>query len=386
MVISVAFQLDPIYVNVRAEALAVARAVEPFAAEADAMSTLHPGVAAALASSRLSQLMVPAAHGGRFERLDPLAIAVVREALMGTCSHLDSLFGLQGIGSYALTRGGSEDLKAAWLPEVAAGRALAALALTEPETGSDLKQLSTTLTQESGALRLRGRKAFISNGGAAAFYSVLAREGEGFSMVFLPADTPGLKISPTPEIIAPHVLADLDLDDVEVAPEWRLGEPGHGFDLVLATLSIFRVSVAGASLGLAQAALEEAARHAATRELYGKPLARLGAVAERLADSWAELEAARLLTYRAGELARQDPASSLHHSSMAKLLASETAGRIVDRGVQIMGRFGLIRDSKMERLYRQARPMRIYEGASEVLRPGIARVLVEEIMRDAARA
>lgn len=358
----------------------MAAEIEPIAVEVDALSTLHPGLASVLADCRLSELMVPAEFGGRFDALDPLAIAVAREALMATSANLDSTWALQGIGSYAVTMGGSEDLKRAWLPEVASGRALAALALTEPDTGSDLKQLAATLTDEGGSLRLRGRKAFISNGGAAAFYSVLAREGDGYSMVFLPADTPGLHISPTPEIIAPHVLADLELDDIEIAPEWRLGEPGRGFDLVLATLAIFRVSVAGAACGLGQAALEEATRHVATRELYGKPLARLGAVAERLADSWAELEAARLLTYRAAELARENPGATLHYSSMAKLHATETAGRIVDRAVQVMGRFGLITDSKIERLYRQARPMRIYEGASEVLRPGIARVLVDEVM------
>lgn len=380
------FQLGAEYEEIRAEGLALAAAVEPFAAEADAMSTLHDGVHQALIASSLADLTVPASHGGRFASLDPLAIAVVREALMATCSHVDSLFALQGIGSYALTRGGSEELKAAWLPEVASGRALAALALTEPDTGSDLRNATAALTESGGTLRLNGDKSYISNGGAAAFYSTLAREGDGFSMVFVPADTPGISFSPTPEIIAPHVLSEVHFDDVEIAPEWRLGEPGRGFDLMLATLGIFRVSVAGAACGLAQAALEEMTRHAATRQSGGKPIARLGAVAERLADSWAELEAARLLTYRAAELARADPGATLHMSSMAKVHASETAGRIVDRGVQIMGRFGLEADSKMERLYRQARPMRIYEGASEVLRPGIARVLVDEVMRDAARA
>jgi acyl-CoA dehydrogenase len=381
-----AFALDPLYDEIRAEALEVARAADPLADEADAMSTLHPGIAEILAGSRLSDLMVPAEHGGRFERLDPLAIAVVREVLMGTCSHLDSLFGLQGIGSYAVSQGGSDELRAAWLPEVAAGRTHAALALTEPDIGSDLKAMSTEVVPDGDGLRLNGRKAFISNGGNAGFYSVLAREGDGFSMFFVPADTPGLRITPTPEIIAPHVMGDLTFEDVHLAEEWRLGDPGKGFRLVLATLSIFRTSVAGASLGIGQAALEEAVRHTGERESGGRPLNRLGAVAERLADSWTELEAARLLTYRAGELAREDPAASLHMSSMAKLHASETAGRIVDRAVQVMGRFGLVRGSKIERLYRQARPMRIYEGASEVLRPTIARALVDELGTDAARA
>ena len=148
---------------------------------------------------------------------------------------------------------------------------------------------------------------------------------------------------------------------------------------MLGTLGVFRVSVAGAAVGLAQAALEEAVRHTRTRVQFGRPLARLGPVAQLLADSWTEIEMARLLTYRAARMATDDPAASLHHASMAKLGASEMASRVVDRCVQVMGRFGLERNSKIERLYRQARPMRIYEGASEVLRLGIARQLTEEV-------
>jgi acyl-CoA dehydrogenase len=150
-------------------------------------------------------------------------------------------------------------------------------------------------------------------------------------------------------------------------------------DLLLATLATFRISVAGAAVGLAQAALEEAVRHTRTRVQFGRPLSRLGPVAQMLADSWTEVEMARLLTYRAAHMARSDPAATLHHSSMAKLAASEMASKVVDRCVQMMGRFGLVRDSKIERLYRQARPMRIYEGASEVLRLGIAARLTTEV-------
>jgi acyl-CoA dehydrogenase len=159
----------------------------------------------------------------------------------------------------------------------------------------------------------------------------------------------------------------------------RLGQRGEGLALVLATLAVFRVSVAGASIGLAQAALEEATRHARSRVQFGRPLARLGPVAQLLADSWTEIEMARLLTYRAAQMAQTDPGATIEHSSMAKLAASETAGRVVDRCVQVMGRFGLIRNSKIERLYRQARPMRLYEGASEVLRLGIARELTRVV-------
>jgi acyl-CoA dehydrogenase len=186
-------------------------------------------------------------------------------------------------------------------------------------------------------------------------------------------------VTPTPELIAPHVLGEVSFDEVMLPASARLGKSGKGLNLVLATLGVFRVSVAGAAVGLAQAALEEAVRHTRTRVQFGRPLARLGPVAQMLADSWTEIEMARLLTYKAATLAVEDPAASLHHSSMAKLGASEMASRVVDRCVQVMGRFGLERNSKIERLYRQARPMRIYEGASEVLRLGIARQLTEEV-------
>ncbi|HEX5712441.1 MAG TPA: acyl-CoA dehydrogenase family protein [Solirubrobacterales bacterium] len=376
------FALEPRYLEIQREALELAAEAEPYAVEADAMSSVHDGIRDLLAASGLWGLTVPAAYGGRFESVDPLAVCVAREALMATSSHLDSLFALQGIGSYGISVAGSERQRAEWLPKVASGEVLAGLALTEPDAGSDLRAVATAVSGSGDDLQLSGEKAFISNGGVAAFYTVFAREGNGHSVFLVPADRPGLEIVAAPELIAPHVLSDLRLDEVPVTPEDRLGEPGKGFDVLLATLSVFRVSVAGASLGLAQAALEEAARHTGTREQFGRPLARLGAVAERLADSWTELEAARLLTYRAAELARTDPAGSLSQSSMAKLFASETAGRVVDRAVQVMGRFGLIADAKIERLYRQARPMRIYEGASEVLRLGISRALVEQVLEE----
>jgi len=196
-------------------------------------------------------------------------------------------------------------------------------------------------------------------------------------MVLVPADAEGVSISAAPELIAPHVLGDLHFDNVLLPHSARLGAAGKGLDLVMATLAVFRVSVAGAAIGLAQTALEEAVRHTRTRIQFGRPLARLGPVAQMLADSWTEIEMARLLTYRAAAMAKDDPAATLQHSSMAKLAASEAASKVVDRCVQVMGRFGLVRGSKIEKLYRQARPMRIYEGSSEVLRLGIARELTE---------
>ena len=373
------FELDKQSLEIQQQARELAASIENIAVEADDANDVHPGILDALRASQLSELMVPAEFGGRSERLDPLAICIVREALMATSSHLDSLFALQGIGSYAITVGGSPEQRSAWLPKVAKAEALAALALSEPDAGSDLKAVSTELAVKGDGLLLNGSKSFISNAGSAAFYVVFAKEKPGLSMVLVPADADGVSVTPTPELIAPHVLGDVQFDNVALPTDARLGEAGAGLDLVLATLGVFRVSVAGAAVGLAQAALDEAVRHTQSREQFGRPLARLGPVAQMLADCWTEIEMARLLTYRAATLARTDPAATLQHSSMAKLAASEMASRVVDRCVQMMGRFGLIRNSKIERLYRQARPMRIYEGSSEVLRLGIARQLTEEV-------
>ena len=369
------FSLDDKYLEIQAQARKLASSVEDIAAEADEYSTLHPGIFNALRDSSLSGLMVPAEFGGTYEQVDPLAICVVREALMATSSHLDSLFAMQGIGSFAITKGGSAEQRKHWLPKISSMEAVPALALTEPEAGSDLKSVTTEVTETANGLQLNGKKSFISNAGAASFYEVFARDSSGYSMLLVPADTPGVTVEPTPELMAPHVLGDVTFDNVLIPVEARLGPAGEGLNLVLATLAVFRVSVAGAAVGLAQAALEVAARHANTRQQFGRPLARLGAVAQLLADSWTEIEMARLLTYRAAAMAQVDPAATIEYSSMAKLAASEMAGRVVDRSVQVMGRWGLIRNSKIERLYRQARAMRVYEGASEVLRLGIAREL-----------
>jgi len=371
--------LGPAERAVQDEARALGAAVADIAAEADAMSAIHPGVRQALRDSGLAGLMVPAAYGGRADQVDPLAVCLVREVFMRASSHLDSMFALQGIGSYAITVGGTDEQRAQWLPKVASLETLAALALTEENAGSDLKNVSTTLTEKDGSLVVRGAKSFISNAGAADFFVTLVSEEAGLSLVLVPADTPGLTTTPSPELIAPHVLGEVGFDDVVLPPEARLGVPGKAMSLVLGTLAVFRVSVAGAACGLAAGALAEAARHARTREQFGRPLLRHGPVAQLLADSWNDVEMARLLTYQAAAAARSDAAGALNRSSMAKVAATEAASRVVDRCVQVMGRWGLVADSPIERYYRQARPMRIYEGASEVLKLGIARALCDEI-------
>jgi acyl-CoA dehydrogenase len=286
---------------------------------------------------------------------------------------------MQGIGSYPISVAGSDAVRKRWLPAVARLEAIAALALTEPGVGSDLRAIATTVVEDGDSLVVNGHKSFITNAGDAAFYCVMGKEAGAYTLVLVPSDTPGVTVTQPHQIIAPHVLGDVVMTDVRVPTDHRLGAPGKGFDLVLATLATFRVSVAGAAVGLASAALPEAVRHAAGREQFGMPLARLGAVPAALASSWTDIEMARALTYRAAAAATRDARGSLHLSSLAKVGATEAAGRVVDRSVQVMGRFGLVRGSKIERLYREARPMRIYEGATEVIYDSLAKQLVKDL-------
>lgn len=371
------FVLDSRYEEIARSAEEVVRRIEPFAAEADDSSELDPRLREALMDSGLCDLMVPRPYGGRMDTVDPVAVCVVREAFMPVSAHLDALFALQGIGSFAISHAGSDEQRERWLPPVGRGEALAALALTEPDVGSDLRNVSTTIAERDGSLVLDGHKSFISNAGVADFYTVFARDGDGYSLVLVPADTEGVTATPGPSLAAPHVLGDVVLDGVTLPASARIGNPGDGMRLMLATLATFRVSVGAAAVGLAQAALDEAVRHATGREAFGRPLARVGAVSAMLADSWIDVETSRLFVYRIAELAREAPADNVHYSSMAKVAATEAANRAVDRAIQVMGRFGLVESSRIQRLAREARPMRIIEGASEVLRLAIAKGLVE---------
>ncbi|WP_245813980.1 acyl-CoA dehydrogenase family protein [Rhodococcus marinonascens] len=372
------FALPAEYRDLQAEARDLAASCADIAARADEADSLDTDTRKRLRASGLARVVVPARFGGRYERVDSLAVTLVREQLAAESAHLDSLFAMQGIGSYGIAVGGSEELQREWLPKVANLDAIAALGLTEPHVGSDLKALTTTVVERDGKLVVNGHKSFITNGGDADFYSILAREGDGYSLVLVPTDAPGLSTQRPHQIIAPHVLGDVILENAEVPIGNRIGEQGKGFGLVLATLATFRVSVAGAAVGMAEAALREAVRHANGREQFGVNLSRLGSVPEHLASSWTDIEMARSLTYRAAAAAARDARGNLHLSSMAKVGATEMAARVIDRSVQIMGRFGLVRGGKLERLYREARPMRIYEGSTEVILDSLAKQLIKD--------
>ena len=371
------FDLPQEYVALRDQARALAGEVVPLAHRAEDLDGFVPEIRALLADSGLVSVMVPAAFGGQFEHVDSLAVTVVREALAGAAGHVDSMFAMQGIGSFALSRAGSRELQERWLPAVGRLEAVPALGLTEPHIGSDLKSLSTVVEQEGDEIRVSGAKSFITNAGEADFYCVLGREGQGYSLVLVEAERAGIEITRPHGVMDHHVLGDVTFDGVRVPAGNRIGPAGEGFAHVLATLATFRASVAGASLGVAEAALREAMAHAQGREMFGTTLSRIGSVPEALAMCWTEIEMARSLAYRAAAAAARDPESNLHLSSMAKVGATEVAGRVVDRAVQVMGRFGLVRGSTIERLYREARPMRIYEGSTEVILDSLARQLMK---------
>ena len=374
------FSFSPDELKVRERAAEVARQVRPHAHQWDEANVLTDELRGIMRDSGLARLMVPSAYGGETERLDPLAISLVREQLMSASSAADALFALQGIGSNAITTVGTAAQKAEWLPRIASMDALSAVALTEPQTGSDLRSITTTMTRDGDGYVINGAKSFISNAPYADVYAVLVREDDALSLVLVPKDSPGVSFGETPDLVAPHVIGEVNFDGVRVTDADRLGEPGKGLEAALGTLAIFRVSVGAAAVGLAEGALALAVKHSQERQNKGKPLARVPAVAALLADAKIDLEQARWVTYYAAWSARQDPLKAISMTSLAKVAATEAADRVTDRCVQVMGRFGLIAGSDIERYAREARPMRIYEGANEVLRLTIARDLPGEYL------
>ena len=245
------FELAPEYVALQAEARALAASVADIAERADEASSIDPEMRERLRDSGLAAVAVAREYGGRFPAVDSLAMTVVREAFASESAHLDSMFAMQGIGSYPISVAGADAVRKRWLPAVARLEAIAALALTEPGVGSDLRAIATTVAEDGDALVVNGHKSFITNAGDAAFYCVLGKEAGAYTLVLVPTDTPGVTVTQPHQIIAPHVLGDVVMTDVRVPVDHRLGASGKGFDLVLATLATFRVSVAGAAVGLA---------------------------------------------------------------------------------------------------------------------------------------
>jgi acyl-CoA dehydrogenase len=324
---------------------------------------------------------VPQAYGGALPALDSRALVVARETLARHDGLADFAFAMQGLGSGAITLAGSDALKAHWLPQVARGEAIAAFALSEPDAGSDVAALACAARDDGDAWVLDGEKTWISNGGIADFYCVFARTGQagsgtrGISAFLVPASTPGLTIAERLPVIAPHPLARLRFDACRVPKDHLLGAAGEGFKLAMRTLDIFRASVAGAALGFARRALDEALAWSAQRRLFGTRLADLQLTQATLGDMATDIDAAALLTYRAAWQRDVKGTRTTREAAMAKLTATENAQRVIDRALQLHGGRGVLVGTVVESLYREIRALRIYEGASEVQRLIVGRDL-----------
>ncbi|WP_458096501.1 acyl-CoA dehydrogenase family protein [Roseomonas sp. WA12] len=312
-------------------------------------------------------------------RLDVRSLCIARDILARHSGLADFAFAMAGLGTGSVTLFGDDALKAGFLPSARAGTSLAAFALSEPEAGSDVAALATTATRDGSAhWRIDGSKTWISNGGIAGTYVVFARTGEapgarGLTAFLVPADTPGLHIAERIEVSAPHPLATLHFDAMRIPDAYRLGQPGDGFKVAMATLDVFRATVGAAALGFARHALDLTLGRASNRHLFGGPLFDQQMTQAAIADSAVDVETSALLVYRAAWLKDSGTPRVSREASMAKLHATEAAQRAADRCVQIHGGHGVVRDHPAEKLYREVRALRVYEGASEVQRIIIAR-------------
>jgi len=321
--------------------------------------------------------VVPASAGGLDDTLDVRTLCLAREILGYRSGLADFAFAMQGLGSASISLFGDDALKAAYLPQVASGERIAAFALSEPEAGSDVSALATTARVDGDDFVLDGLKTWISNGGIADHYVVFARTGEapgarGLSAFVVDADTPGLEVSERIDVIAPHPLATLRFESCRVPRGHMLGGPGDGFKVAMSTLDIFRSTVGAAALGFARRALDEALDRAATRSVFGKLLADQQMIQSKLADMAVKVDAAALLIYRAAWTKDHYRGRVTREASMAKLYATEAAQDVIDEAVQIFGGHGVVSGNVAERLYREIRALRIYEGTSEIQRLVIA--------------
>ncbi len=322
-------------------------------------------------------------YGGAKDSIDTRSICLIRETLARHHGLADFAFAMQGLGSGAISLAGTEAQKQAYLPRVAAGGAIAAFALSESDAGSDVAAMQCSARIEGDIAILNGRKTWISNGGIADFYVVFARSGEapgarGISAFIVDASTPGFKVSERINVIAPHPLGQLQFDDCRIPLTQRIGSGGEGFKIAMRTLDVFRTSVAAAALGFARRALDEALQHVTQRKMFNQTLADFQLTQAKLAQMATTIDSAALLTYRAA-WQRDQGGTVTREAAMAKMAATEGAQQVIDAAVQLFGGLGVVSDHPVERLYREIRALRIYEGATEVQQLIIARDLLKEV-------
>ncbi|MBI2303917.1 MAG: acyl-CoA dehydrogenase family protein [Chloroflexi bacterium] len=334
-----------------------------------------------LAREGALRLAVPRRYGGEYEEVCALPLCLAREELARSSSLADTMLAMQGLGSYPITLAGSEEQKERYLPPVARGEKIATFAITEPDAGSDVASLTTRAEGRAGRYVLNGVKRFISNAGLAHTYVVFAKTDpgvgtRGISAFVVEAGTPGLKVRRM-DLIAPHPIGEVVFENCAIPEAARLGTEGDGFAIATGTLALFRVTVGAAAVGMAQRALEEALAYARKRIQFGRPIAQFQAIRFMLADMATELQAARLLVYQ-GAWSRDNGQGKPIESSMAKLYATEMAQRVIDQALQIHGGMGVVKGTAVERLYREVRVLRIYEGTSEIQKLIISNELLRE--------
>ncbi|MEM5502728.1 acyl-CoA dehydrogenase family protein [Ahrensia kielensis] len=311
-------------------------------------------------------------------KLDVRSLCLIRETLARYDGLVDFAFAMQGLGTGAISLFGNKSQKEKWLPLTRFGKAIAAFALTEPQSGSDVANSAMTATEDGDDYVLNGEKTWISNGGIADIYTVFARTGDapgakGLSAFIVPAETLGLNIAERLETIAPHPLATLKFDDCRIPKSSLLGKSGDGFKIAMSVLDVFRPTVAAAALGFARRALDEALSRAQSREIQGQKLFDMQLVQGHLADMALNVDASALLIYRAAWAKDSGASRITREAAMAKLFSTEQAQKIIDQAVQIHGGDGVKSGQKVEQLYREIRALRIYEGASDVQKIIIAR-------------
>jgi acyl-CoA dehydrogenase len=330
------------------------------------------GLVRALGSAGWLRACVPRAYGGLNENVDVRALCLARETLARASGLADFALAMQGLGSAPVSLFGNPDQKQALLPGVASGELIAAFALSEPDAGSDVAAMSTTARRDGDGWVLDGVKTWISNGGLADRYVVFARSGEapgakGISAFLVDADTPGLDASERIPVIAPHPLGTLRLANCRVGGERLLGKPGQGFAIAMGTLDLFRTTVGAAALGLARRALDEATARSLGRRMFGHTLADFQLTQAKIGEMATAIDASALLVYRSAWTRDVLGTRVTREASMAKLYATEAAQQVIDAAVQLHGGLGVVTGVTVERLYREIRALRIYEGATEVL-------------------
>jgi len=343
---------------------------------------IPPEMVKEMADAGLFQLFLPAEMGGHGIQVTPICLA--REQIAGIYCPADVTLAMQGLGSYPIYLAGDENQKKKYLTGIAGGRLLTTFALTEPEAGSDVNGMKSEARETSDGFVLNGKKRFISNGYAANILIVFAKtpsleNPRAISAFILEKETPGLNVSKRLKLIAPHDIVELEFENCPVPRENLLGKVGDGYKIAMNTLSVFRVSVGAAALGMGKAAFDSALTHAKNRMQFGSPIAKFQAVQLKLAEMATALDAAKALIYRAALIKDKGASDTTRYASMAKYYATEAAFRVIDQAVQIHGGAGVVRGTIVERLFREIRASRIYEGTSEIHKLIIADTFLKDL-------